>query len=235
MVTVTIRELPESAIASSEPATSMSFGASFGTEIGSAFSGSEGSKWTTLSLAATHICPSGPATIGLSEVTVAIVNALLVSLSGSAGENEATLLIWVTQIFFSGPTAMPEAPSMPSSSNSSTLPSGLIRATSFVAPLTVIHMLPSGPATILLLPSKPEGIGKWPLTTGTADAVEQIASSDAIAVTIRIRFAVPPGNPGRRFASSCRPRPASTNPERGWHMRLAKSMSPGADDCRRAS
>ena len=50
-----------------------------------------------------------------------------------------------------------------------------------ISPWTVTQMLPSGPATSLLLVPVGEASGKCPSTTGTAEAVAQSASRKAIA------------------------------------------------------
>ncbi len=157
MVRVTIRGLPASAMAISEPATSMSLGLRPGTETGFAPSGSEGAKWSTFSFAPNHICPSGPATIGLLLSASRTVNASLKL--GFDGENEATLFVAVTQIFPSGPAAIPEGFSISLSSNSSTWPAGVTRATSLFTPCTASQMFPSGPAAILVLVSTADASG----------------------------------------------------------------------------
>src|SRR5215217_5937790 len=103
---VRIRLLLESAMTSSEPATSMSLGARLATVIDLAPAGLVGEKWTTFSGEATHISPLGPATIEAGSLTSAISVALLDSL-GSEGRNEATPPPCVTQILPSGSTPMP--------------------------------------------------------------------------------------------------------------------------------
>ncbi len=167
-VTVTIRLLPESATTSSEPATSMSLGWRPATGIDFAVpSGSEGEKWTTLLLAATHIWFSGPKTIGVFEVMSVIVNTCLVP-SGSDGRKEPALFVSVIHILPSGPAVIPAGCSRSWSLNLSIVPDGEIRMTSNSLSLTPIHMLPSGPAAILLLLPSNSGAVKWPSTTGAA-------------------------------------------------------------------
>jgi hypothetical protein len=184
VVTVTIRFLaPPSAIASSEPATSMSFGASSPTGNGLAVLGAAGGIRRTMFIDATQRFLSGPTTIGEGPAIDAR-NVFETEFFGSDGRKLATSFVPVTHIRPSGPAAIPSTLSSPSSYGF-TSPLGVMRATLLAPSLIVTHMLPSGPATILLLVSTPL-TGKVPLIAGAAAAPDAAASR---AETTRTRVA----------------------------------------------
>src|SRR5215218_1055028 len=131
--------------------------------------GSPGEKCTSWLLEATHINPSGPATICPFAPTPATVKLSSVPV-GSLGLNRAAFSTSVTQRLPSGPGAIPSGLRTPSMSNSSTCPVGVTFATSLVPSSTVNQIFPSGPATILLFVLISALSGKVPSMDGAAEA-----------------------------------------------------------------
>lgn len=143
----------------------------------------------TLSPLAVHRLPSGPVVIARGSVMSS--TGKLVNVAGAAGGTFRSFAPAVTQRFPSGPLVTPLAPFTPVRSNSSTVPSGLTRATFGGVPSSTTQTLPSAPAVSLygvpLTANAPATAGVATAAAGTAPS----AATRQASRTIRRRMRQP--------------------------------------------